>query len=63
MACSLSLQRDGFSYLQARPPHAMEHCMWPGITCLKVSPTLVYFAVGTLTLGLKSENQSLFEQK
>lgn len=58
MACSPSLQRDGFSYLHARPPHAMEHCMWPGITCLKVSPTLVYFAVGALTLGLKSETKA-----
>lgn len=29
----------------------MEHCMWPGMTCLRVSPILVYFAVGTLALA------------
>lgn len=34
----------------------MEHCMWPGMTCLRVSPILVYFAVGTLALaGEKNE--------
>lgn len=46
MACSCSLQRAGFSYLQALPPHAMEHAMCPGMTCRKRSPTFVYFGVG-----------------
>lgn len=50
MACSWSLHRAGFSYLQARPPHAIEHCMWPGMTWRRCSPTLVYFAVGRLEL-------------
>lgn len=58
MACSLSLQREGFSYLHARPPHAMEHCICPGMTCLKVSPTLVYFAVGTLTFTEETDKES-----
>lgn len=49
-ACSCSLHRAGFSYLQARPPHAIEHCIWPGITWRRRSPTFVYFAVGRLDL-------------
>lgn len=59
MACSLSLQREGFSYLHARPPHAIEHCICPGMTCLKVSPTLVYFAVGTLTFTGEIDDEKL----
>lgn len=46
MACSCSLQRAGFSYLQALPPQAMEQAMCPGMTCRKRSPTFVYFGVG-----------------
>lgn len=46
MACSCSLQRAGFSYLHALPPHAIEHAMCPGMTCRKRSPTFVYFGVG-----------------
>ena len=46
MACSCSLQRAGFSYLQALPPHATEQATCPGITCRSRSPTFVYFGVG-----------------
>lgn len=46
MACSCSLQRAGFSYLHALPPHAMEQAMCPGMTCRKRSPTFVYFGAG-----------------
>lgn len=62
MACSSSLQRDGFSYLQALPPQAMEHCMWPGMTCLRVSPILVYFAVGTLAVAGKAKKSHVVIQ-
>lgn len=35
----------------------MEHCMWPGMTCLRVSPILVYFAVGTLVLAAEKKTK------
>jgi len=47
IACSSSLHLAGFSHLQFRPPHAIEHCMEPGIACRIRSPNLVYFASGT----------------